>query len=114
MRMASHLLIPRKLRCPLKRRTHSGTAPSAAEPCALSNGFPRRNSCFAHHRNQTGAQLEPLSASSAFARASARTQVPCLICPETLGRLYLQPPPDASLQSFVAPPRLKSRRSCSD
>src|ERR1700678_1647738 len=62
----------------------------------------------------TGAQLEPLSASSTFARASARTQVPCLICPETLGRLYLQPPPDASLQSFAAPPRLKSRRSCSD
>ena len=65
------------------RLTHSGTARSAAEPCASSNGSPPRNSCFALHLNQTGAQHEALSTSSAFARASARTQTPCLICPET-------------------------------
>ena len=42
------------------RPTHSGTARSAAQPCASSNGSPLRNSCFARHLNQTGAQHEPL------------------------------------------------------
>ena len=66
---------------PPTRLTHSGTARSAGEPCASSNGSPLRNSCFAHHLNRTGALHEPPSISSAFARASARTQIPCLFEP---------------------------------
>ncbi len=64
-----------------KRLTHSGTVHSAVQPCTLSNGSPPHNSCFAHHLNLYGAQHEPLSISSVFARASARMRIPCLICP---------------------------------
>jgi hypothetical protein len=67
-----------------QRLTHSGTVQSAAEPCVLSNGSPPRNSCFALHLNQTGALHEPLSTSSAFARASARMRIPCLNWPKSL------------------------------
>ena len=62
------------------------------EPCTSSNGSPPPNSCFALHLNQTGALHEPLSTSSAFARASARTQIPCLIRPKLLRHRSLQPP----------------------
>jgi len=34
-----------------KRFTPSGTARSAAVPCASSNGSPPHNCCFAHHLN---------------------------------------------------------------
>ena len=61
------------------RLMHSGTARSAAQPCASSNGSPPRNSCFVLHLNQNGTQHEDRSTSSASARASARTQPPCLI-----------------------------------
>ncbi len=57
--------LPRHHRPPM-RLTHSGTARSAEEPCASSNGSPPPNSCFALHLNQTGAQHEALSTSSAF------------------------------------------------
>src|ERR1039458_933489 len=40
---------------------HSGTAQSVVEPCAWSNGFPLRNSCFALHLNQTDALHELFS-----------------------------------------------------
>ena len=66
-------LLRRHHRPPI-RLIHSGTAQSAAQPCASSNGSPLRNSCFALHLNQNGTQHEDLSTSSAFARASARTQ----------------------------------------
>src|ERR1700722_742386 len=46
------------------RTTHSGTVLPAAQPCALSNGSPLRNSCFARHLNQTAAPLERLNLSS--------------------------------------------------
>src|ERR1035438_2370789 len=61
------------------RLTHSGTAQSAEAPCASSNGSPPPNSCFAHHRNQRSEEHEASSISSAFVRASARMQIPCLI-----------------------------------
>src|ERR1019366_2395135 len=78
------------LRPPI-RPTRSGTAPSAVEPCASSNGFPLPNSCCARHLSQTGTQHEDLSTSSAFARASAHTRIPCLFRPRHLGCQPLQP-----------------------
>src|ERR1035438_2597501 len=42
---------------PLKTRTPSGTAQSAAEPCTSSSGSLLHNSCFAHRRNQTGTHM---------------------------------------------------------
>ena len=39
---------------------HSGIAQSAAQRCASSNRSPLHNSCFALHRNQTGAPHEAL------------------------------------------------------
>ena len=78
------------------RLTHSGAAQSAVEPCASSNGSPPRNSCFALHLNQTGALHEALSTSSASARASARTRIPCLFRPKPLGCQPLQRPHTAS------------------
>ena len=80
------------------RTTHSGTARSAAAPCASSNGSPPRNSCFALHLNQTGTPHEPLSTSSAFARASARMRIPCLILAKT-------PPMPASPALRIRPRR---------
>ena len=92
--------------------THSGTVRSAVAPCTSSNGSPPRNSCFALHLNQTGAQHEPLSTSSAFARAPARTQIPCLISAETTRVTQsLQPSPDVSLRCFIAPSGPQSLRS---
>src|SRR5450631_1821411 len=64
---------------PQIRLIHSGTARSAVEPCASSNGSPLRNSCFAHHLNQTNVQHEALSISSILARAPARVWIPCLV-----------------------------------
>jgi hypothetical protein len=64
------------------------------------------------------AHLEPLSASSAFARASARTQVPCLICPETLGRYIFSPrrmphcDPSPLHHDLKAADRSASRSNC--
>ena len=54
---SENILLRRHHRPPI-RPTHSGTAQSAAEPCASSNGSPPRNSCFALHLNQTGAPHE--------------------------------------------------------
>jgi len=93
------------------RLIHSGTAQSAAQPCASLNGSPLRNFCFALHRNLTGAQHEDLSTSSTFARAPAPTQIPCLICPGLLGRLSLQPSTDTSLRCFTAPSHRQSGTS---
>ena len=85
------------------RLTHSGTAQSAAEPCASSNGSPPRNSCFARHLNQTDALHEALSTSSTSARASARTRIPCLFRPKPLGCQPLQRPHKASASQHAAP-----------
>jgi len=84
----------RRHRRPRTRRTHSGTVPSVVETCTLSNDSPPRNSCSALHRNLTAVQHEPLSATSASARASACTQSSCLIWPKLLCRQSLQPLPD--------------------
>jgi hypothetical protein len=92
---------PRRHQRPPIRPTPSGTARSAAEPCTSSNGSPPPNSCSARRLNQTGAQHETLSTSSALAPASARSQVTCLICPGLLARLSLQPSADTS--SRVSP-----------
>ena len=81
---------------PQNRLIHSGTAQSAAVPSASLNGTPLPNSCFAPHLNQNGASHEPLSTSSAFARASARTRMPCLIRSKTLRCQPLQRPNQAS------------------
>src|ERR1700722_14768816 len=70
---------------PQIRSIHSGTALSAVEPCASSNGSPPRNSCFALHLNQTATPHEALSTSSTLARASAHTRIPCLFQPIPLG-----------------------------
>src|ERR1035438_2630953 len=86
--------------CPRNRLTHSGTVPSAVEPCTLSKGSPRRNSCFAHHRNQTGALHESQSTASALARALARTQIPCLNWPRLVRYRSLQLPHDPSVRRF--------------
>src|ERR1035441_6399791 len=90
----------RRLHRPPTRLTHSGTVRSAAEPCASSNGSPRPNSCCAHHRNQTGALHEPLFPSPAFARASARTQIPCPNRPKRLHHWLFQPPHHAAVRRF--------------
>src|ERR1700677_1977890 len=78
------------------RPTQSGTAQSAVEPCASSNGSPPPNSCFARHLNQTNALHEALSTSSTSARASAHTRIPCLFPPKPLGCQPLQLPQKAS------------------
>jgi hypothetical protein len=77
----------------------------------LSNGSLPHNSCFALHRNQTGATHEPRFPSSASDRAPARTQIPCLICQRLLGCLSLQPSTDTSLRCFTAPSRRQSGTS---
>lgn len=89
----------------------SGAAQSAVEPCTLSNGSLPRNSCFVRHLNQTGTQHEALFTSSVTARASARTQIPCLILSGLLGRLSLQPSTDASLRCFTEPSHRQSGTS---
>src|ERR1022692_4158823 len=85
---------------PPARLTRSGTVQSAAEPCALSNGSPRLNSSFAHHRNQTGALHESQSTASALARALARTQIPCLNWPRLVRYRSLHLPHDPSVRRF--------------
>ena len=102
----------RRLNRPSTRLTLFGTVRSAAEPCTSSNGFPQRNSCFALHLNQIGAPHEPLSTSTAFARASARKQLPCLIRPKLLCRQPLQPLPDDSSSCSAHLSSRQSRRSC--
>src|SRR5664279_1757580 len=87
---------------PPKRLTHSGSAQSAVEPCTSSNGSPRLNSCFAHHRNQTGALHESQSTASALARALARMQIPCLNWPRLVRYRPLQLPHDPSVRRFQA------------
>jgi hypothetical protein len=95
---------------PQIRLIHSGTVQSAAEPCASSNGSLPRNSCFARRLNRTGAQHEVLLTSSVTARASARTQIPCLIWSGLLGWLFLLPS-TASLSCFTQPSHRRSRTS---
>jgi hypothetical protein len=73
------------------RLIHSGTVQSAVEPCTSSNGSPLRNSCFALHLYRTSTRHEPLSTPSVFARASARTQIPCLNQPNLLACQSIQP-----------------------
>src|SRR5450631_3452416 len=90
----------RQLNRPPKRLTHSGTARSAAEPCTSSKGSPLRNSCFALHRNQTGALHESQSTASALARALARTQIPCLNWPRLVRYRSLHLPHDPSVRRF--------------
>jgi hypothetical protein len=68
----------------------------------LSNGSPRLNSCFAHHRNRTGALHEQLSTSSALARALARMRIPCLNEPRLVCYRSLQLPHDPSVRRFQA------------
>src|SRR6266568_3165941 len=87
---------------PQIRIIHSGTAPSAVEPCASSNGSPPRNSCFALHLNQTGTPHEALSTSSTLARASAHTRIPCLFQPKPLGCQPLQRLHKASANQHAA------------
>ena len=94
-----------------KRPPHSGTAQSAVEPCTSSSGSPPPNSFSTHHLNRTGVKHEPLFPSSDFARASARTQIPCLIRPRTCCLRFLQPLPDASAPYSAAPSGPQSRRS---
>ena len=74
-----------------------------------SNDSPPRNSRSALHRN--GALHEPLFASSISARSSARTQIPCLICPRVFCQLSFQRPPNAPMQPFAAPSGLKNLTS---
>ena len=92
---------------------HSGTAQCVVEPCASSNGSPLHNSCFALHLNQTGAQHEPLSTSSALERASAPTQIPCLIGCKLLCDLLLPPRPDDSSSGSAVLPDRQSYGYCS-
>src|ERR1035437_2919391 len=99
-----HLLQP-------KRLTRCGTVQPAAEPCTPSNGSPRHNSCFAHHRNQTGALHEPQPTSSALARALARMQIPCLNWPRLFRYRSLQLPHDPSVRRFQAHVIYQSGRS---
>ena len=95
---------------PQIRLIHSGTAQSAAVPCASLNGSLLPNSCFAPHLNQNGALHEPLSTSSVFARASARTRMPCLIRPKTLRYQPLQRPNQASKSHGPPPFGLQANR----
>jgi hypothetical protein len=95
---------------PQIRLIHSGTAQSAAEPYASLNGSPLPNSCFAPHLNQNGALHQPLSTSSVFARASARTRMPCLILPKPLRCQPLQRPHQASKSHWAAPFELQANR----
>ena len=99
---------PRRPHHPPIRPTHSGTAQSAAEPCASSNGSLPRNSCFALHLNQTSAQHEALSTSSALARASARTKIPCLIRSKPLSCQPLQAPHPPPAGHRTAPSGLQA------
>ena len=102
---------PRRHHPPPIRPTHSGTAQSAAEPCASPNGSLLRNYCFARRRNQTGALHETLSTSSALTRASARSRILCLICPRLLGCISLEPPTDTSFRCSTAPSHRQSGTS---
>src|ERR1035437_1749435 len=96
---------------PQIRLTHSGTALSAAEPGASSNGSPPPNSCFALHLYRTRTQHEDLSTPSAFARASARTKIPCLIRQKPLACQPLQHPHQASTRHCPAPFGLQANQS---
>ena len=103
-------LLLRQHHRPQIRLIHSGTAQSAAVPCASLNGSLLPNSCFAPHLNQNGALHEPLSTSSLFARASARTRMPCLIRPKTLRYQPLQRPNQASKSHGPPPFGLQANR----
>jgi hypothetical protein len=92
-------------------RIRYGTVQSAVATCTSLNGSPPHNSCFALHLNRNRALHEPLSTSSAFARAMARTQIPCLIRPETLCQLFLPRLPNAAERCFTAPSEPQSRSS---
>src|SRR5580658_4002751 len=94
------------------RLVHSGTVQSAAHPCASSNGSPLRDSCFARHRNQTGARHEDLSTSSASARASAPARTPCLIWAKPLGCQPLPPPCPPSASHSAAPSGIQTIGLC--
>src|ERR1017187_3554558 len=62
----------------------------------------------ARHLNQNGTQHEYLSASSASARASARSQITCLIRPKPLVEQSLQPSHPASTSHCAALSRLQA------
>ena len=85
------------------RTIHSGTAPSAAAPCASSSGSLLRNSCFARPLNQTGVQHEALSTSPALVRASARSRIPCLFRSKPFRCQTLQPLHQVSASQHAAP-----------
>jgi len=70
-----------------------------------------RSYCFALHQNQIDVLHEPISASSASTRASARTQIPILICPRVHDQLSFQRPPNASMQPPPAPSGLQNFNS---
>ncbi len=96
---------------PQIRLIHSGTAQSALEPCASSNGSLPRNSCFGHRHNQTGTQHEALCKSMVTARLSERMRIPCPIWRGWLGRLPLRPSTGASLRCFTHPSQCQIRTS---
>jgi hypothetical protein len=91
---------------------HSGTVHYAVAPCTWSNVSPPRNSCFALHLNQTGAQHETLFPSSPAERAPARMQIPCLISTEMPAQLSVEYTPDPLRSRFTAPSHLQSATSC--
>ena len=83
-------------------RSHEQTHPLWNCPVCggTMHGSPRLNSCFAHHRNQTGALHESQSTASALARALARMQIPCLNWPGLVRYRSLQLPHDPSVRRF--------------
>src|ERR1700732_3610921 len=94
------------------RTTHSGTALSAAQPCASSNGSPPRNSCSARHLNQTGTQHESPFTSSTSIRASARTRILCLLWAKPLGCQPLPPLHRPSSNCRTTPSGRKATGPC--
>jgi hypothetical protein len=96
---------------PPARLSRYGTVHSAVEPCTALNGSARLNSCFALHLNSTGAQHEPLSASSTSTRAPARTEISGRLAPGVLCHLFFSPIPNASVRHFAAPIGPQSGRS---
>ena len=107
--ITEHQLLHRHRRPPTSL-SRFGTVQSAVEPCTSSNGSPRLNSCFALHLTPERAQHEPLSTSSASARAPARTEIRCLVEPGVLYYLFFQPMPNASVQRFAASPATSKRQ----
>src|SRR6202453_5272144 len=95
---------------PQIRLIHSGTAQSAAEPCASLSGSPLPNSYFAPHLNQNGAPHEPLSTSSVFARAAARSRMSSLLRPTPVPCQRLQRPNHASKSHWPPPFELQATR----